>query len=263
MTDLQTGLIDAALCGAEVILDIYDTDFDVDVKGDDSPVTKADQQAEAVIIAKLKALAPDIPIVAEEAVAAGDIPAVDQTFFLVDPLDGTKEFVNRNGEFTVNIALICNNLPVLGVIFTPAKGWMFVGEVGKGAWRADVADPRKSHALDNRRAIAVREMGAVLDVIGSRSHHSPAADAYLAAYQIGEHKSIGSSLKFCLLAAGEADLYPRFGRTMEWDTAAGDAILSAAGGTVVTEDGSRLLYGKVIQDDAPFANPYFIAKTKS
>lgn len=261
MTDLQKGLIDAALAAAEVILTIYDSDFDVEVKGDASPVTKADQQAEAVIIDKLKALAPDIPIVAEEAVASGDIPAVDETFFLVDPLDGTKEFVNRNGEFTVNIALIRNNVPMLGVIFTPVKGWLFVGEVGQGAWRANVADPRQSHAIENRRSIAVRKAGVLLDVIGSRSHHSADADAYLAAYQIGEHKSIGSSLKFCLLAAGEADIYPRFGRTMEWDTAAGDAILSAAGGTVVTEDGQRLLYGKVIQDDAPFANPFFIAKS--
>ncbi|WP_114008019.1 3'(2'),5'-bisphosphate nucleotidase CysQ [Cohaesibacter intestini] len=261
MTDLQKGLIEAALLGAEVILDIYDSDFDVEVKGDASPVTKADQEAEAIIIKKLKELAPEIPIIAEESVAAGIIPAIDQTFFLVDPLDGTKEFVNRNGEFTVNIALIRNNVPVLGVIFTPVKGWLFVGEVGKGAWRADVPDPRNSRELEKRTAISVREAGAVLDVIGSRSHHSPEADAYLAAYQVGAHKSIGSSLKFCLLAAGDADLYPRFGRTMEWDTAAGDAILSAAGGTVVTQDGSRLLYGKVIQDDAPFANPFFIAKT--
>ncbi len=261
MTKLAEAMVEAALCAAEVILDVYDEDFDVEIKGDNSPVTKADEAAEAVILEHLAKLAPTVPVVAEEAVAAGNIPVVDGEFFLVDPLDGTKEFIKKNGEFTVNIALIRDNVPVLGVIFTPAKGWLFVGEVGKGAWRAEVADPRHSHEIVGRRDIAVREAGEVLDVVGSRSHHTPEAEEFLKDYAVGEKKSIGSSLKFCLLASGDADLYPRFGRTMEWDTAAGDAILTAAGGTVQTVDGNRLQYGKVVQDDAPFANPFFIGRS--
>lgn len=261
MTGLCDGMVSAALSAAEVILDIYEGDIDVEIKGDASPVTKADQAAETVILDHLARLAPTIPVVAEESVAAGQIPEIKGTFFLVDPLDGTKEFIKRNGEFTVNIALIRDNIPVAGVIFTPAKGWLFAGEVGKGAWRAEVKDPRQSHVLSNHAPITVRQAGEEIDVVGSRSHHTQGAVEFLQAYKVREQKAIGSSLKFCLLAAGEADLYPRFGRTMEWDTAAGDAILTAAGGTVKNLDGSRLQYGKVIQDDAPFANPFFIAST--
>lgn len=259
MIGLCDGMVHAALSAAEVILDIYEDDFDVEIKGDSSPVTKADQAAEKVILDHLAQIAPAIPVVAEESVAAGYIPAIDGEFFLVDPLDGTKEFIKKNGEFTVNIALIRDNVPVAGVIFTPAKGWLFAGEIGKGAWRADVKDPRQSHACNNHKPISVREAKEQVDVVGSRSHHTDGAVEFLKSYNVGEHKAIGSSLKFCLLAAGEADLYPRFGRTMEWDTAAGDAILTAAGGTVQTLDGARLQYGKVVQDDAPFANPFFIA----
>lgn len=259
MTGLCDGMVGAALSAAEVILEIYEGEIDVEIKGDETPVTKADQAAEAVILEHLARLAPAIPVVAEEAVAAGRIPQIDGEFFLVDPLDGTKEFIKRNGEFTVNIALVRDNVPVIGVIYTPAKGWLFAGEVGKGAWRAEVADPRKNHRLENHRSISVRQAGDKVDVVGSRSHHTEGAVEFLKAYRIGEQKAIGSSLKFCLLAAGEADLYPRFGRTMEWDTAAGDAILTAAGGCVKNLDGSRLQYGKVIQEDAPFANAFFIA----
>jgi 3'-phosphoadenosine 5'-phosphosulfate (PAPS) 3'-phosphatase len=224
-------MIEAALCAAETILDIYETDFDVEIKGDASPVTQADKAAEAVILKHLAQIAPDVPVVAEEAAAEGNIPDVDGDFFLV------------------------------GVIYTPAKGWLYAGDVDAGCWQGDVADPRVSHEIANWRAIAVRKhVDGSVDVVGSRSHHTPEAEDYLKAFTVGNHKSIGSSLKFCLLAAGEADIYPRFGRTMEWDTAAGDAILSAAGGTVETTDGKRLQYGKVIQDDAPFANPFFIAK---
>nr|WP_321524319.1 3'(2'),5'-bisphosphate nucleotidase CysQ [uncultured Cohaesibacter sp.] len=261
MTDLLKGMIEAALCAAETILDIYETDFDVEIKGDASPVTQADKAAEAVILKHLAQIAPDVPVVAEESAAEGNIPAVDGDFFLVDPLDGTKEFIKKNGEFTVNIALVRNNVPAVGVIYTPAKGWLYAGDVDAGCWQGEVADPRVSHEIANWRAIAVRKPAdGSVDVVGSRSHHTPEAEDYLKAFTVGDHKSIGSSLKFCLLAAGEADIYPRFGRTMEWDTAAGDAILSAAGGTVETTDGKRLQYGKVVQDDAPFANPFFIAK---
>lgn len=263
MTGLCDGMVEAALSAAEVILDIYEGDIDVEVKGDESPVTKADQAAEVVILEHLEQIAPSIPVVAEESVAAGNIPSIEGEFFLVDPLDGTKEFIKKNGEFTVNIALIKDNVPVSGVIYTPAKGWLFAGEVGQGAWRGEVKDPRDSHQIDDKRTMAVRQAGALVDVVGSRSHHTPEAEDFLKDYNVGEKKSIGSSLKFCLLAAGEADLYPRFGRTMEWDTAAGDAILTAAGGTVRNLDGSRLGYGKVKQEDAPFANPFFIASAQN
>ena len=260
MTSLLKGLIEAALCASETILSIYETDFDIEIKGDDSPVTQADKAAETVILKHLEQLAPDIPVVAEEAAAEGNIPDVEGEFFLVDPLDGTKEFIKKNGEFTVNIAHIRNNVPVMGVIYAPAKGWLYAGDVEIGCWQGEVTDPRQSHDIENWHAIKTRALTDKVDVVGSRSHHTPEAEAYLKDFIVGEQKSIGSSLKFCLLAAGEADLYPRFGRTMEWDTAAGDAILSAAGGTVVTLDGKRLKYGKVVQDDAPFANPFFVAK---
>lgn len=261
MTGLCDGMVGAALSAAEIILDIYEGEFDVEIKGDESPVTKADQAAEKVILEHLARIAPAIPVVAEESVAAGHVPTIDGEFFLVDPLDGTKEFIKKNGEFTVNIALVRDNMPMAGVIFTPAKGWLFAGEVGNGAWRADVSDPRQSHILHNRKEITVRQAGDILDVVGSRSHHADGAVEFLKTCKVGKQKAIGSSLKFCLLAAGEADLYPRFGRTMEWDTAAGDAILTAAGGAVRTLDGARLQYGKTIQEDVPFANPFFIAST--
>ena len=259
--DLIEGMVDAALNAGALILEIYETDFNVEIKDDASPVTKADQAAEAVILEALRSVAPDIPIIAEESVAAGIIPEIDSDFFLVDPLDGTKEFIQRNGEFTVNIALIRDHLPAIGVIYTPVKGWLFVGEVGKGAWRADIPTSRKDHGSFERRAIQTRKAGACVDVVGSRSHHTPEAEDYLKSYEIGEKRCIGSSLKFCLLAAGEADLYPRYSCTMEWDTAAGDAILTAAGGTVETTDGKRLRYGKRTGAERAFENPHFIAKT--
>ena len=258
MNMLIDGMVEAALCAAGKILDIYDADFRVEIKGDRSPVTEADQAAEQIVAQHLTAIASDIPIVAEEAAAAGNIPPISDQFFLVDPLDGTKEFISRNGEFTVNVALIRDGLPVLGVIYAPVLGCLFAGQVGKKAWRADVPDPRVSHGLDNRRSIAVRDAGQRLDVLGSRSHCTPETDRFLEGIRLGEKKCIGSSLKFCLLASGEADLYPRLGRTMEWDTAAGDAILTAAGGLVQTLDGNRLRYGKVDQS-LPFENPHFIA----
>nr|WP_321442489.1 3'(2'),5'-bisphosphate nucleotidase CysQ [uncultured Cohaesibacter sp.] len=263
MSNLLDGMIEATLKAAEVILDIYATDFDVSVKDDASPVTRADQAAEAIILDQLGLQFPDIPVIAEESVSAGTIPDIDQEFFLVDPIDGTKEFISRNGEFTINIALIRNGLPQLGVVFTPAKGWLFVGDVGRGAWRGDVKDPRQSHAILNKEPIKVRDCREFVDVVGSRSHNCADTDAYLKQFEIGERMAIGSSLKFCLLAAGEADLYPRFSRTMEWDTAAGDAVLTAAGGTVETANGQRLQYGKIKQEDSPFANPSFVARTNT
>lgn len=235
-----------------VIMDIYATDFDVTKKGDDSPVTQADQKAEAVILAGLAKIAPDIPVVAEEAVAAGHIPDVSDRFFLVDPLDGTKEFISRNGEFTVNIALVEHGKPVMGLVFAPAvggaKGRLFAGAVGVGAWLED---------SDGKRAISCRAVPADgLTVVASRSHGDETAlDAFLNGRKVASRTNAGSSLKLCLVAAGEADLYPRLGRTMEWDIAAGDAVLRAAGGRVtVVADGTDLRYGK-----PGFDNPHFAA----
>jgi 3'(2'), 5'-bisphosphate nucleotidase len=234
-----------------VIMEIYATDFAVRGKDDASPVTAADERAEAVILAGLARLTPGIPVVAEEAVAAGQVPEVGERFWLVDPLDGTKEFISRNGEFTVNIALIEHGQPVLGVVLAPAlgmRGRLFSGAVGLGAWVEDDA---------GHREIACRAVPAEgLTVVASRSHGDAAAlDAFLAGRKVASTTNAGSSLKLCLVAAGEADLYPRLGRTMEWDIAAGHAVLAAAGGRVLrAADGSPLTYGK-----PGFDNPHFAA----
>lgn len=241
--------------GAE-ILRIYATDFAVAAKGDASPVTEADQAAEAIILKGLVELAPNIPIVAEEEAAAGRVPAATRTFFLVDPLDGTKEFISRNGEFTVNIALIEDGAPTAGAVYAPALGRIYWGSQGEGSYMADVTDGE----LGPAQPIEVRTAPAAITAIGSRSHGGAETDAYLKAFTVAEFKPAGSSLKFCLLACGEADIYPRMGRTMEWDTAAGDAVLRAAGGRVETLGGQPLVYGKRDQaSDADFANPYFVA----
>ncbi len=226
---------------------IYATDFAVEVKGDDSLVTLADQSAEKVIFEGLRRIAPEIPVVGEEAASAGNIPDVSDRFWLVDPIDGTKEFVNRNGEFTVNIALIDHGFPVIGLVLAPALGRLYAGAAGLGAWVED------RHA---RQPIAVRQVPVDgLTVVGSRHHGNDAAvSAFLAGQSIVAQRTVGSSLKLCLLAEGLADVYPRFGRTMEWDTAAGDAVLRAAGGSVRTLDGAPLAYGK-----PRFENPDFAA----
>lgn len=250
-------LLELAIKAGEEILDVYGQDFAVTIKDDNSPVTDADTRAEAVIIEGLEALAPGVPVVAEEAVAAGDTPPSCHTFFLVDPLDGSKEFVSRNGEFTVNIALVSDGKPVLGVVYAPALGRIWWGGIGEGAHRGEVADGK----IVNVRPIACAPCGTKgLRVVGSRSHSTPEFESYLKTVDVADFVAAGSSLKFCLLAEGEADLYPRFGRTMEWDTAAGDAVLRAAGGQVKTLDEADLVYGKRDQSgDTDFANPFFIA----
>lgn len=234
-----------------IVMAVYATDFNVRGKVDASPVTEADERAEAVILAGLAALTPDIPVVAEESAAAGRIPAIAERFWLVDPLDGTQEFVKRNGEFTVNIALIEHGVPVLGVVLAPALGLcgqLYAGAVGHGATLEDAAGVRP---------IACRAVPAAgLTVLASRSHGDAAAlEAFLAGRRVASTATAGSSLKLCLLAAGQADLYPRLGRTMEWDIAAGHAVLAAAGGKVCrADDGSPLTYGK-----PGFENPHFVA----
>lgn len=231
----------------EAILDVYGSDFACREKDDASPVTEADERAETLIVAALRALTPGIPVVAEEEVARGGAPLVDGEFWLVDPLDGTREFVGRNGEFTVNIALVQNGAPVFGIVLAPALGRMFTGAIGFGA---TVEDTRGSRSMRTRAAPIEG-----LTVVGSRSHgDAQALNAFLAGRRVASVATAGSSLKFCMVACGEADLYPRLGRTMEWDTAAGDAVLRASGGSVRSLDGALLRYGK-----PGFENPHFVA----
>ena len=248
--DLLDGIRDLARRAGEVILDIYRTDFEVRRKSDSSPVTEADEAAERVILPALRALTPGVPVIAEEEAAAGRIESLSgEYFWLVDPLDGTKEFIAGNDEFTVNIALIHAAQPVLGVVYAPVLDAMYAG-AGPGTASLEAADAA-------RRSIAARAVpgsGAVM--ISSRSHGDPDSLAELtASLHVAGHRITGSSLKFCLVAAGEADIYPRYGPTHEWDTAAGDAVLRAAGGSVRTLEGADLLYGK-----DGFLNPRFIAR---
>lgn len=249
-------LLRLAQIAAREIMMIYASDFAVASKADLSPVTEADALAEKVILKGLKDAWPDVPILAEEAAAAGDVPAVGERFFLVDPLDGTKEFLSRNGEFTVNIALIEHGRPVMGVVYAPAIQQMFWGLVGQGAGFAAIA-VGDSLADVAWTSIHVRKPPADgLTVVASRSHMDSNTANYLEGYKVKSLRSSGSSLKFCSVAMGEADLYPRFGRTMEWDTAAGQAVLEAAGGKVCNVDGTPLCYGKA---ERGFDNPAFIA----
>lgn len=222
---------------------------DVRHKPDHSPVTDADEETERLILAELAAHFPAIPVVAEEQAAAGRTARIGKHFFLVDPLDGTREFLKRNGEFTVNIAEVVDGVPVAGVVHAPAINRLFVGAHAQGAFEmgAELRDPRPI------RARPVPQKGVI--AIGSRSHGDEKTTQYLKQFDVAEVRHAGSSLKFCLVAAGEADLYPRAGRTMEWDTAAGHAVLAAAGGHITRWDGTPFLYGK-----PGFENPGFIAR---
>lgn len=254
---LCEGLVAAALAAGREILDVYAGPIEVARKADASPVTAADGRAEAVILAALAELAPGVPVVAEESAAAGRLPVVGNRFFLVDPLDGTEEFISRNGEFTVNIALIEDRRPVLGVVYAPVFGRLFVGG-GNAAREAAVIEGRAGAFA----AIATRAVSpAGLVVVGSRSHGAARSEAFARELPAADYRISGSSLKFCLIAAGQADLYPRFGRTMEWDTAAGDAVLRAAGGMVVDMAGTPLVYGKQGggAEEGAFVNGDFIA----
>ncbi len=250
LSELLDAITDIACKAGDIIMDIYGGEIEVMTKSDNSPVTLADQAAEDYIIPALLKLTPDIPIVAEEAVSAGQIPDISGgRFWLVDPLDGTKEFISRNGEFTVNIALVEDGRPVMGVVYAPALKRAFNGALGLGASCREGDAP--AQAISTRPA---PQDG--LSIVASRSHgQGVEMDAFLAGLNIREEKAAGSSLKFCLVAAGEADVYPRFGRTMEWDTAAGHAVLLAAGGNVTRTDATPLVYGK-----KGFENPHFIAR---
>jgi 3'(2'), 5'-bisphosphate nucleotidase len=247
MEALLNSVRDLAIRAGQVVMDVYAGDFAVRGKRDASPVTEADERAEVLIVSALQALTPELAVVAEEHVAAGHIPQCGERFWLVDALDGTREFVNRNGEFTVNIALIERGAPVLGVVHAPALGRLFAGAVGASAWVEDTAGRREI------RCRALPPQGAT--VLASRSHGDAHALAgFLENRRVAGVRLAGSSLKLCLIAAGEADVYPRFGRTMEWDTAAGHAVLAVAGGALVDLERRPMRYLK-----PNFENPHFIA----
>lgn len=236
----------AAREAGETILQIVRRGFAVESKDDLSPVTEADRAAELIILAALARAAPGVPVVAEEEVAAGRIPATGETYFLVDPLDGTKEFIRGGDDYTVNIGLISGGSPLLGVVFSPARATTHAGLVGEGAWLEDAG---------GRREIRVRDRGRSIAAVASKSHfNQPTADYLAEAVGECDYVGIGSSLKFCIVAEGGADIYPRLSPTSEWDTAAGHAVLLAAGGRVDGPDGQPLGYGKTA-----FINRGFVA----
>jgi 3'(2'), 5'-bisphosphate nucleotidase len=246
---LQT-LVHIAQAAGEVVMRHYQAGCDTRIKADRSPVTDADEEAEKLILAELAAAFPSVPVVAEEEAAAGRVAKVGTHFFLVDPVDGTKEFVKRGGEFTVNIGEVVDGLPVSGVVLAPAIGRLFVGAAGEGAFELS------NGMLRSIMARAPASDGLV--AVSSRSHPDAKTDELLKSLTIKGQTNAGSSLKFCLVAAGEADIYPRAGQTMEWDTAAGHAVLRAAGGTMTTWEGAPFLYGK-----PGFFNGPFIARGKT
>jgi 3'(2'), 5'-bisphosphate nucleotidase len=247
-----------ALDAGRIVMSIWQEGFEAQAKADRSPVTRADRDAEAIILAGLRAHAPEIPVVAEEEVSDGRCPVVDGgPFFLVDPLDGTREFVQRNPDFTVNIALIRDGVPVLGVVYAPAGRALYSGCNG----RAERISTDMDHKPLERLQINATPPHSPLLIVASRSHNTPETSRFIARHQPAECVTVGSSLKFCLLACGAADLYPRMSRTMQWDTAAGDAVLRAAGGMTRTLDGNVFRYGPgTAPEDDPFANPFFIAQ---
>ncbi len=243
-------LLEAAAVAAreagEAILEVVRRGFEVESKADRSPVTEADRAAELIILGALARAAPGVPVIAEEEVAAGRIPAHGDIYFLVDPLDGTKEFVRGGDDYTVNIGLIVDGVPRLGVVYAPARDELHGGLVGTGAWM---------EAGGKRRAIATRDKPQQLVAVASKSHFNQTTADYLEqAARVAGHVSVGSSLKFCIVAEGRADIYPRLSPTSEWDTAAGHAVLIAAGGRVDGPDGGPLRYGK-----RAFINRGFVA----
>ncbi len=243
-----------AIEAGAIIMEIYQSpDFEVKTKSDESPVTEADEAADAHISAGLRAAFPDVPLVTEE--QADSHGQNVSTFLIVDPLDGTKEFVKRRGEFTVNIAYVEDGVATRGVVYAPAVGRLFYTTA-----EGQSVEETGTHAVDQKGPTAPMTVSSnpdnsALVVVASKSHRDQATDDYINKYGVADMTSAGSSLKFCLVAAGEADIYPRLGRTMEWDTAAGHAVLSGAGGSIVRfDDHSPLTYGKPI-----FENPFFIA----
>ena len=252
----QTGPLLAQIAAEAgiVVMRHYQAGAEARLKADRSPVTDADEEAERLILTRLAASCPGVPVVAEEEAAAGRIAQTGRHFFLVDPLDGTREFLSRNGEFTVNIGEIVDGMPIAGAVYAPAVARLFFGDV-HGAFELTL---EPGDDIDLAKARPMRARAAPSDglvAVGSRSHADPATAEFLKSFSIGHFTSAGSSLKFCLVAAGEADIYARGGRTMEWDTAAGHAVLAAAGGSVRRWDDTPFLYGK-----PGFENPAFVAR---
>ena len=241
-------VVSLAISAGRAILDVYETDFEVAAKDDESPLTRADMAAHQRIVAGLRELTPDIPVISEE----GGLPEFEARrewlrYWLVDPLDGTREFVSRNGEFTVNIALIEDHRPVLGVVHVPVMHKTYIGCTGAGAELRDADGTRTAIRVAIESASPVR-------VVGSRSHRGSSLDGFLELLGDFEMVPMGSSLKFCLVAEGVADVYPRLGPTSEWDTAAAQAVVEQAGGTVQTLDGEPLAYNT----KADILNPRFL-----
>jgi 3'(2'), 5'-bisphosphate nucleotidase len=268
---LRDALVPLVLQAGQAVMAVYGTDFAVNDKADQSPVTEADRRAEAILTVGLRRLTPHVPVVGEEAVAEGRAPALPGPgagpvrYWLVDPVDGTREFVSRNGEFTVNVALIEDGQPVLGLVLAPALGQLYAGGPGLGAWLAQgplavATDP----AWARRRPLACRPVPPEgLTVLASRSHGDEAAlQAFLRGRRVAAVRHAGSSLKLCLIAAGQADVYPRLGPTMAWDIAAGHAVLLGAGGRIdAWPGGSPLAYPvpNPAPEGRPWENPHFVA----
>ena len=257
---LASALLPAVLAAGAIEMSHYRTGVAVETKPDESPVTIADREAEAVLVAAIAAAAPGIPIVAEEAVAAGRLPALGDEFFLVDPLDGTREFIAQRDEFTVNVALVRRGAPVFGIVYAPACDELYLTLAPDAAAMAKVAPREGDISLGD---IALQPMRTrppdptALVALVSRSHATPETEDFLARFAVASRTSAGSSLKFCVIARGVADIYPRLGPTMAWDIAAGHAVLTAAGGSVTTLDGKPLHYGAGA--GGALRNPHFVA----
>lgn len=249
-------LTQAALDAGQAIMAVHKAGPNVSYKNDCSPVTEADQRAETIILEALARNFPDIPVIAEEAVSNGAVPEIAEQFFLVDPLDGTKEFIAGKDDFTVNIALIRNGVPVAGVVYAPCRGQAWTGE----EQIAEKLTVSTEGAIEARHAIRARMRAASPVALISRSHCTAKTEAFVAEHGLKDCVSVGSSLKFCLLAEGVADIYPRFSRTMMWDTAAGDAVLRAAGGRTLDCSGRPLAYEVRGEGEDALANPDFIAE---
>jgi 3'(2'), 5'-bisphosphate nucleotidase len=252
--DIALFLAEAALAAGPAVMEEYERGCDVRSKEDGSPVTSADHRAEAIICSHLAGMAPSLPICAEESTAAGTPISAAGRFLLVDPLDGTREFLARNGEFTINVALIEAGAPIAGAVYAPAIGRLWIG--ADAAFVCESPLGAGLPAKGKRRRIQTRRAPGRLTALVSRSHGDPQSESFLGRLPIGEARPAGSSLKFCLIAEGLGDVYPRFAPTMEWDTAAGDAVLRAAGGVVLDPDGKLLVYGKV---DCGLRNGPFVA----
>lgn len=256
---LLDGLIGPVIQAGRLQLEIRQQGLVLDRKADKSPVTQADRESEAILLAALARVAPDLPVVAEEAMAEGREPEIDRWFFLVDPLDGTREYASGGDDFTVNVAMIADGLPVFGVVYAPARSWL-LATLGYGHAAEATVEPtsasRTAAEIDWIRLHTRAPIAGQLVAVASKSHRSKEEEAFLAGAGVSSSRYIGSSLKFGLVARGDADVYPRFGSISEWDTAAGHAVLVAAGGVVVTRDGRPWRYGNTA---GRFLSPPFIA----